>query len=99
MNFQKECISGDGLRKTKWSFMLFDSNDKLTFVLNSYYKFSKASKRNSKWNIDIRYERISGRDNTIAETEVPMPDFIHQEINEFVQSRVQIKKWSEYKLF
>ena|ERR1700748_2978588 len=97
MNFRKECISGDSLNKTTWTFQLFSDRDELAFVLNSYYKMDRLTKRHSKWDIKTRYERISGRDNNIEEKDVPMPEFLFSEIREFVNDKLKVKKWSEYK--
>lgn len=98
MNFFKECISGDGLKRTTWNFILFnDNNNELTFVLNSYYEMDRPTKRHSKWDTKKRYDRINRRDNTIEESEVPMPQFLFIEIRAFVNDNLKIKKWSEYK--
>lgn len=98
MNFYKECVSGDGLKKTTWSFMSFDSyTNKLTFVLDSYTTQIKESARKKNFTVVNKYSRLSGRDSNLSESDVPMPEFLLNEIREHVNNILEVKKWSEYK--
>lgn len=97
MNFSKECISGDGLKRTTWSFMLFDNYNELCFVLNNYCTYQKDTIRKKNWNRVLNYDRLSKRDSNIEETDVPIPVFINNEIIDYLHTKISIKKWSEYK--
>lgn len=94
MNFYKECVSGDYLKKTTWSFMMFEN---MTFVLNGYTQQVKPSKRHKNYEVLVRYDRLSARDSNITENEVPIPEFILIGIREHVNNLLSVKKWSEYK--
>jgi len=97
MNYYKEQLSEDGLLKTTWSFMMFENFENITFILNGYTQQVKASKRHINFEVLTRYDRLSKRDSNVSENEVPIPEFILNEIRDHVNNSLSVKRWSEYK--
>jgi hypothetical protein len=66
-----------------------------TIFLDGYCLLQKESKRHKNFKVLKKYDRIMGRSNTIAESEVPFTDELKAEaLNQFV-STIKVLKWSE----
>ncbi len=88
MEIQKQI---DELTFEKWRFIFLDK----TIYLDAYYLLQKESKRHKNFKVLKKYERLSRRDSTMIETEVPFTDEIKTEaLNQFV-SKIKVIKWSE----
>lgn len=88
MEIQKQI---DELTLEKWRFYILDKR----IYLDAYYLLQKESKRHKNFRTLKGYERLSERNSTMREGEVPFTDEIKQEaLNKFV-SLLKVMKWSE----
>ncbi len=75
------------------------SNGEAILYLDSYFLLQKENKRMRNYKVLKRYERLSGRDSTITEDEIPLTAGIKAEaIEEFI-SKIKVLKWSERKIY
>lgn len=76
----------DTLRYEEWSFWL---NEKI-FYLDTYEIAAKESKRQKKYQIKNRYDRLSSRNSTIE-----LSEELKQEVIEKFVSLLSVEKWNK----
>jgi hypothetical protein len=74
-----------------WRFCIIDNN----LYLDSYVLAEKESTRHRKYNNIKRYERLSSRESTIKEDEVPFNSDIKEEALNKYFDKVKCLRWSE----
>ena len=74
-----------------WRFNYIDRH----LYLDAYYLMTKESKRHKKYRYELRYERLSGRNSNIKESDVPFTDEIRKEALDEYCSKIKCLKWSE----
>lgn len=81
----------DELTIERWSFYFMYNK----LFLDRYCLMHKESKRERTYKVIGRYNRLSRRDSSIGEIEVPLPEDVKQEaFNKFI-SEIKVLKWSE----
>mgnify|MGYP003651315468 FL=1 len=74
-----------------WEFCIIDN----TLYLDSYVLAEKESTRHRKYNDIKRYERLSSRESTMKEDEVPFNSDIKEEALNKYFDKVKCLRWSE----
>lgn len=68
-----------------------------TLILDSYHLLTRESKRKQKWEFKKVYERLSGRNSTINENNVPLTTEVRDlALDEYIKT-LSVKTWSEFK--
>ncbi len=83
----------DELTKEQWGIVFID----MRLYLDSYYLLKRDSTRHKKYHSEKKYERLSGRDSTIKEQEVPFPCNVKQEALDRFTNSIKVMKWGERK--
>lgn len=79
ISFEHE--SGEGMTATRWSFYLLRE----TLVVDSYMEVARSSRRKKYSPVRV-WSRLNGRDNTMAQSDVPLTSEIAQEAQDrFIQ--------------
>ncbi|MEB3150553.1 MAG: hypothetical protein VKL60_16265 [Sphaerospermopsis sp.] len=89
MEIQKQI---DELTFEKWRFTFMDGS---RIYLDGYSLLQKESKRHKTFKVLKYYDRLSSRDSTMLESEVPFTDELKQQaLSQFV-SKIKVLRWSE----
>ena len=84
-----EKISEDGLTVETWRFCVIDTR----IILDDYRKVVRQSRRHKNGTVTGHYNRLSARESTLTETNVPWSDEIAKEaLNLFVQT-LRVGRW------
>jgi len=81
----------DELTVEKWSFIFLYGN----IFLDSYYLLKKESKKHRRYEILKKYNRIIGRNNTIKEVDIPLPEDVKEEAFNIFTKDIKVMKWTE----
>jgi len=66
-------------------------------VLDSYNLLNRENKRKQKWTYLKTYERLSDKQSTLSENEVPLTDEVKELILDEYIKLLSVKTWSEFK--
>lgn len=86
-------IKIDDLNKEVYKFW----ENSTDLILDSYSLLSRENKRKQKWSYLKTYERVSSRQSTISEDEVPLTREIKKMVLDEYIKLLSVKTWSEYK--
>lgn len=79
------------LEYVEWKFYFYNN----TLWLDKYIIFSRETKRQKKYRMKTRYERIMSRDSNITLEEVPLTEEIKQEALGLFTSQITVQKWDK----
>ena len=84
----------DSLTKEVWEFYFYQGK----ICLDRYERLKRESEKSRTWRPSIKYNRVMGRNNTVSESDLTIPDEVKkQAYDKFMDemSKTVVCKWSE----
>lgn len=84
----------DNLTRETWEFCLFDTPTELHLVPDRYFKETRTSTQQRKWNMPEYYQRVHNRDSSnLAHDQVPLPEDVCAEAKQKLFDCISVTHW------